>query len=50
MQETLGNAMQSPDADGGDGLQAWWVAADIKHAVTDSRQWVVLQLGAWAGG
>jgi hypothetical protein len=32
-------------ADGGDALQFWRVAA-----VADSRQWVVLQLGAWAWG
>jgi hypothetical protein len=36
--------------DGGEALQFWSVAANIKEAVADSRQRVVLQLGGWARG
>jgi hypothetical protein len=33
-------------ADGGDNLQIWRVAVNILNKVVDSRQGVVLQLGA----
>jgi hypothetical protein len=37
-------------ADGAEGIQIWWVAANVKQAIADSRQVVVFQLGSWAVG
>jgi hypothetical protein len=45
------NMVWPQDADGGESLQIWWLAANtLKKAVTGSRRGVVLLLANWTKG